>query len=84
MQYFILMYFPLVAGGGVCCTTSNIASLSLEVAIRFLRFSKTSIAVSKAFNNLCLVIVEVKIIGTSVKGAMRSLIFSPPQSPNKD
>src|SRR5690606_9325915 len=75
IQYLILMYLPLIAGGGLCSIIGNIVSLNFDVAIRCLRFSYTSTAVSKAFSKRCLVNADTNRIGTSVNGAISSRIF---------
>src|SRR5690606_39629250 len=72
IQYLILMYLPLIAGGGLFSIIGNMVSLNFDVAMRCLRFSYTCTAASKAFSKRCLVNADTNKMGTSVNGAISS------------
>ena len=64
-MYFILTYFPLLDGGGYFAIIGNRTSFNSLVFIFFDLLLYTVTADSIALNILCLLIIEVKIIGTS-------------------
>ena len=68
----ILMNFPFVDGGGEDSTIGSITSFNFDVGIFFILFWKTFTADSKTSNIRCFSLTEVKIIGTSVNGAILS------------
>ena len=74
VQYFILIYLPFIAGGGVFSIKGRTSTFSFEVAIRCFLFLYTCIADSNALINLCFVYDETNRIGTSENGDVCFLI----------
>ena len=75
-MYLMLILFPFVAGGGNASIYGNIILLSFDVGTLRILFWNTFTASSSALCTRCLFTTEVKIIGTSVNGAIRFLISS--------
>jgi len=73
-MYFILTYFPFIAGGGYLAIIGNKISFNSLVLIFLDLLVYTSTADSIALYILCLFIIETKIIGTSTKGSISFLI----------
>ena len=69
--YLILIYLPLIDGGGKASMSGSITSLSLEVPIFALRLRYTCLAVSSTLKMRCLVRAEAKMMGKSTNGAIR-------------
>ena len=77
VQYLILIYFPLIAGGGTFCIKGKMVSFNFDVLILWALFLNTSMASSSPFNNLCFSKTEMNKIGTSEKGDIFFLISLP-------
>ena len=68
------LHLGVTEAGGLL--TGSIKSLRTDVVIFWFLFSKTLIAISNPFSNLCFSNADTNNIGTSVKGAIFSLICS--------
>ena len=75
VQNLIFIIFPLLDGGGLFWTIGKINLFNSLVEILKFLCSKTLIAISKDFKTLCFLITDMNKIGTSLKGAILSLIF---------